>query len=83
MNGNYKPWNRRRLIHYSSAYLCGLLGALGCLVIAHLFFPPVRLATVDMTGLIHGFVKNEAALPLSAAQHRCRCSYSFSNSKPL
>lgn len=70
MNGIYTPWNRRRLMYHSLACLCGLLGALCCLVIDHLCYPPTRLATVDMTGLIRGFVKNEAALPISAEQHR-------------
>lgn len=63
--------------HFIAHVLTGFLG--GCLAVVlffmsvpHRLSPPASMATVDMTGLIHHFVKVESAVSASPAQHQAQ-----------
>ena len=67
---SYRPWNHVKIKRNLIAGLFGLCGALITLAVYQDLKPQSTLATVDVTGLIHRFVKVEAAKSVSPAQMR-------------
>lgn len=69
---SYRPWNRIKIKRNLIAGLFGLCGAFLYIGIYHDLKPQKTIATVDITGLIHRFVKVEATQAASPSEMRAQ-----------
>lgn len=61
----------RMIIHFCMSFLGGCLAvSILFLALPHTFLKSPEWATVDVTGLIHDFVKTESTVVASPAQHQ-------------